>query len=326
MATPSEYFYRPHRSSPRIREVEPSLAQLGGTFWVYVHNDSRQPRSVSSIQLNGREIEAIPKGKGLNWYRLSHELIPPRTTALLILNLQRAMLDAAPIELIMRFGDGTQATARLEPKPAPAALASAWLEGRRLTVVVRNDDPALPLRVQRLRVEGRSVRFRALAPEAEPNGGLNFLMATLPRAPQPHQSLPLQADVRVGETAWMLGGAVRPLPRVFPLGTWRTSVWENDAERQAWRERGFDTFVFYGSAELTETERRAFSEICPREGVYALPYCGFPRPAVPFIERNRQNAHIIAYMIKDEPDWSDPVQHDGLAHPCVVRARGEGVP
>jgi len=150
MATPIEYCYRPHRSSPRIREVEPSLAQLGGTFWVYVQNDSRQPRSVSSIQLNGREIEAIPKGKGLNWYRLSHELIPPRTTALLILNLQRAMLDAAPIELIMRFGDGTQATARLEPKPAPAALASAWLEGRRLTIVVRNDDPALPLRVQRL--------------------------------------------------------------------------------------------------------------------------------------------------------------------------------
>jgi hypothetical protein len=102
----------------------------------------------------------------------------------------------------------------------------------------------LPLRVQRLRVEGRSVRFRALAPEAEPNGGLNFLTATLPRAPLPHQSLPLQLDVRVGETAWMLGGAVRLLMRVFPLGTWRTSVWENDAERQAWRERGFDTFVF----------------------------------------------------------------------------------
>jgi predicted nucleotidyltransferase len=210
-----EYFYRPHRSSPRIREVEPSLAQLGGTFWVYVRNDSRQPRSVSSIQLNGREIEAIPKGKGLNWYRLSHELIPPRTTALLILNLQRGMLDAAPIELVVRFGDGTQATARLEPKPAPAALASAWLEGRRLTVVVRNDDPALPLRVQRLRVDGRSVRFRALAPEAEPNGGLNFLTATLPRAPLPHQSLPLQVDVRVGETAWMLGGTVRPLPASF---------------------------------------------------------------------------------------------------------------
>jgi hypothetical protein len=36
MATPIEYCYRPHRSNPRIREVEPSLAQLGGTFWVYV--------------------------------------------------------------------------------------------------------------------------------------------------------------------------------------------------------------------------------------------------------------------------------------------------
>jgi hypothetical protein len=64
MRTPIEYFYRPHRSNPRIREVEPSLAQLGGTFWVYVHNDSRQPRSVSSIQLNGREIEQSRKARG----------------------------------------------------------------------------------------------------------------------------------------------------------------------------------------------------------------------------------------------------------------------
>ncbi|MEJ5384997.1 MAG: hypothetical protein WHS44_08980 [Fimbriimonadales bacterium] len=312
-----EYFYRPHRSNPRIREPEPSLAQLGGTFWVFVPNDSRPPRPVSSILLDGRDVESIPKGKGLNWYRLSHEMVPPRTTALLILNLQRAMLDAAPIELVIRFGDGTQATATLQPKAAPAALASAWLEGRRLTVVVRNEDPAHPLRAARVRVGGRSLRFRALAPEAEPNGGVNFLTATLPQAPAPHQSLPLQVDVRVGEEAWMLGGAVRPLARVFPLGTWRTGVWENDAERQAWRARGFDTFVFSGGERLTETERRAFTEICPREGVYALPFCGFPRPAVPFIERNRQNPHIIAYMIKDEPDWADPAQHEGWHIPAL---------
>ncbi len=313
----TEYFYRPHRSNPRIREPEPSLAQLGGTFWVFVPNDSRQPRSVSSILLDGRDVESIPKGKGLNWYRLSHEMVPPRTTALLILNLQCTMLDAAPIELAIRFGDGTQATATLTPKAAPAALASAWLEGRRLTVVVRNEDPAHPLRVERVRVGGRSLRFRALAPEAEPNGGLNFLSATLPQAPAPHQSLPLQVDVRVGEGAWMLGGAVRPLARAFPLGTWRTGVWEDDAERQAWRARGFDTFVFSVGERLTETERRAFTEICPREGVYALPFCGFPRPAVPFIERNRQNPHIIAYMIKDEPDWADPAQHEGWHIPAL---------
>lgn len=311
-----EYCYRPHRSSPRILEPTPSRAELGGTFWVFLPNDTRQPHSISSIRLNGRDIESIPKGQGVNWYRLSHERIPPRTTALLILNLQRSMLERLPIELTIRFSDWASTTL-LEPKPAPAALASAWLEGRQLTVVVRNDDPALSLRVQRLRVGGRGVRFRVLAQEAEPNGGLNFLIAQLPRLPLPHESLPLQVDVRVGGTAWMLGGTVRPIARMFPLGTWRTRVWQDNAKRQAWRERGFDTFVFSGSAELTETERRAFTEICPREGVYALPFCGFPRPAVPFIERNRQNPHIIAYMIKDEPDWSDPAQHEGWHIPAL---------
>ena len=327
-----EYFYRPHRSSARIREPEPSLKQLGGTFWVYLPNPTRIPRSVSSIILNGRDVESMRPGRGLNWYRLTHELIPPRTTAMLILNLQRELLDAGPIELLVRFGDGTQAQAKLTPIAPPAVLASAWLEGRRLTVVVRNDDPARPMRATRLRVDGRSLRFRALAPDAEPNGGLNFLSATLPAEPAPHRSLPLQVDVQIGDQAWMLGGSVRPLQRFFPLGAWRTRVWEDDAERAAWRERGFDTFVFDGRAELTETERRAFSDICPNEKIKALPFCGFPRPATAFIERNRQNAHIIAYMIKDEPDWSDPAQFEGWHLPAlcervakVFRDR-EGIP
>ncbi len=311
-----EYWYRPHRSNTRIREPEPSVAQLGGTFWVYLNNSVRTPRAVSSIVLNGRDIESIPRGKGVNWYRLTHERIPPRTTAMLILNLQRAMLNA-PIELIVYLNDGTQAQAVLEPKSPPATLASAWLEGRRLTVIVRNDDLTRPLTVERLRVDGRSLRFRALAPHAEPNGGLNFLIATLPAEPAPHQSLPLQADVRIGEVPEMLGGTVRPMQRHFPLGAWRTSVWTNDAERQAWRERGFDTFVFDGRADLTDTERRTFTEICPREKLYALPFCGFPRPAVEFIERNRQNQHIIAYMIKDEPDWSEPAQYDNWHIPAL---------
>ncbi|MFN4033872.1 MAG: hypothetical protein ACK4ME_09730 [Fimbriimonadales bacterium] len=311
-----EYWYRPHRSSARIREPEPSLKQLGGTYWVYLHNTARRARAVSSILLNGRDIESIPRGKGVHWYRLSHEGIPPRATAMLILNLQRELL-SAPMELVLRFSDGSQAQATLESKTPPAVLASAWLEGRRLTVVARNDDPARPCVVERLRVDGRSLRFRALAPDAEPNGGLNFLSATLPAEPEPHRSLPLQVDVRVGNQAWMLGGVVRPLPRVFPLGAWRTSVWRDDVERAAWRERGFDTFVYDAEAELTETERRVFNEICPRESLYALPFCGFPRPATPFIERNRYNKPIVAYMIKDEPDWSEPAEYDGWHLPAL---------
>ncbi|MCS7190733.1 MAG: hypothetical protein NZ843_03915 [Fimbriimonadales bacterium] len=326
-----EHFYRPHRSSARIREPEPGLHELGGTFWVYLHNDTKNYRSVSSILLNQRDIESIRPGTGLNWYRLTHELIPPRTTAMLILNLQRAMLSHAPIELVVRFGDGTQAMESLAPKVSPAVLASAWLEGHQLTVVVRNEG-AQAAQVERVRVDGRSLKFRTLAPTIEPGGGLGFLKARLPSLPALHRSLPLQVDVRVGDQVWMLGGAVRPMARFFPLGAWRTQVWDNDAERAAWRERGFDTFVFSASNELTETEKRAFGEICPREGLKALPFCGFPRPATAFIERNRENPYIIAYMIKDEPDWSDPAQFDHWHLPAlcervakVFRDR-EGVP
>ncbi|MDM7460604.1 MAG: hypothetical protein P3X24_003005 [bacterium] len=311
-----EYWYRPHRSSAQIREPEPSLNQLGGTYWVYLHNTARRARAVSSILLNGREIESIPRGKGVNWYRLTRERIPPRATAMLILNLQRALL-GAPIDFVVRFNDGSQAQATLTPRVPTAVLASAWLEGRRLTVVVRNDDPVRPCVVERLRVDGKRVRFRARVPDAEPNGGLNFLSATLPAEPVPYQSLPLQVDVLIGDQVWMLGGVVRPIQRLFPLGAWRTRVWTDDAERHSWRERGFDTFVYDATAEQTDAEQRTFNEICPRENLYALPFCGFPRPAVAFLERHRQNQRIIAYMIKDEPDWDDPAQYDGWHLPAL---------
>ncbi|GIV06830.1 MAG: hypothetical protein KatS3mg017_0032 [Fimbriimonadales bacterium] len=164
LAMQLEYWYRPHHSNARIREPEPSLNQLGGTFWIFLHNTARRPRSVSSIMLNGRDVESIRPGRGLNWYRLTHELIPPHTTAILILNLQRDMVNAAPIELRVRFGDGTQAQTVLELKSPPTALASAWLEGRRLTMVVRNEDLTRPAQVDRLRVDGRNLRRDADRP------------------------------------------------------------------------------------------------------------------------------------------------------------------
>ncbi|MDW8106246.1 MAG: hypothetical protein RMK45_02080 [Armatimonadota bacterium] len=320
-----EYWYRPHRLG--VRQVE--AGSLGGTFWVYLHNATRTPRSVSSIKLNGRDVESIPRGKGLNWYRLTHELIPPHTTAMLILNLQPELLRRAPIDLSVVLSDGTEARATLEPRISPVVIASAWLEGRKLTVVLRNDgqQPAQPLRV---RIDGRRVRFHALAPYAEP-GGLNFLIATLLRLPESTCGLPLQVDVQVGKQVWMLGGAVRPSLRHFPVGAWGVRVWNDDAERQAWRERGFTTFVFDATAEPVETEKRVF-EVCPLEGIYAVARVGFPRPATSFLERNRYNPHLLACVLEDaiEPDalasfsnWHLPALYERVAK--VIRDR-EGTP
>lgn len=293
-----EYWYRPHRANGPVEEKLSPHEPSGGTFWVYLHNAARQPRGVSSIQLNGRDIESIPYGKGLNWYRLTHELIPPRTTAMLILNLQRSFLERAPIELGVWLSDGTRHTIPLEPTPSPAVIAGAWLEGRTLTLVVRNDG-GVPAQIVRLRVDGRNLRFRALAPEAEPNGGLTVLKAALPATPEPYRSLPLQVEARVGNRMWMVGGAVRPLNRVFPIGASGAHVWHNDAERRAGRERGLDTFVYDALNEPLATERRVFGEICPRENIYALPQVGFARSNAEFLDRNRTNPHIIAFMLNN---------------------------
>ncbi len=304
-----ESYFRPHRSSARIRELEgPPLKELGGTFWVYLYNPSRNPLVVSTLLVHDLPAEARINGRGLNWFRLIPEPLPPRRTALLVLNVQASLLREAPLKLEIISREGKRYSATLPAVSSPLTLAHAWIEGRTLKVIVRNEDSAHAWQIERLRVEGRSLRFRSTTPKLAP-GQLTFLTATLPTAPPPYAMLPLQVDARTSNRTTMTGGLVRPIEPFFPLGTWRTAVWENPQDLQAWHQNGFDTFVFSAENDPTATEKRAFEELCPQLGVKALVFAGFPRPATRFIERHAQNPHIIAYMIKDEPDWADPQQY-----------------
>lgn len=304
-----EAYYRPHRSSARIAEIEgPPLRELGGTFWVFLHNPSRTPFVVSAIRLNGTPVEALTNGRGLNWFRLTPEPIPPRGVSLLILNAQRALLRQAPLTLEIFQREGAIHKAILPTDTSPLTLSYACTEGRTLTVWVRNDDPQRDWQIERLCVAGREVRFttpqRTLAPSE-----LTFLKARLPFQPEPHATLPLQLYGRSGEATTLTGGVVRPMNRHFPTGTWMTELWDAPDRMREWRERGFDTFVYSAENALTEREQQAFTETCPRLGVKALVFAGYPRPATAFIERHKANYHIAAYMIKDEPDWDDPNKH-----------------
>ncbi len=305
-----ESYFRAHRSSARIREhLGPSLSELGGTYWVFTHNPARTPQIVSALLINDLPAEALTNGRGLNWFRLTPEPLPPRRTALLILNVQPSLLKQAPLKLEIRTSDAKRHTAELPAVSSPLVLSYAWLEGRVLKVIVRNDDPTRTWQIERLRVEGNLLRFRTPSATLAP-GQLTFLTATLPTTPAPYAMLPLQVDARAQNRTTMTGGLVRPVARFFPIGTWQTALWENPEELRAWHERGFDTFVYSAQNEQTPTEQRAFEQLCPELGIQALVFAGYPHPATRFIERHAQNHHILAYMIKDEPDWDDPQQYE----------------
>ncbi len=311
-----ESYYRPHRSSPKVLEMAPSLRQLGGTFWVYLYNTKRRPENISALSLNNQPLEALSNGRGVNWFRVEPEPIPVNGLTLLIINLQASLLQRAPLRLELILSGKERVVYELMPEPSPLTLAYAFLEGRTLKVVVRNDDPERAWTIERLRISGRTLRFRTPLTLLEP-GELTFLTATLPTQPLPYQSLPLQVDARAERQTTMTGGLVRPLVRHFPLGAWRTQVWEDNDEMERWLTRGFDTFVMSASNDPSETERRAFEQACPQKGVKALVFSGFPRPATRFIERHKENPHIITYMIKDEPDWAEPEQFDGWHLPTL---------
>ncbi|MCS7065759.1 MAG: hypothetical protein NZL85_05725, partial [Fimbriimonadales bacterium] len=311
-----EVYYRAHRSSRAIREPSPPLSELGGTCWVFLHNPKRRARNVSALFLNRIPAESRTNGNGLNWFRLTPEPIPPRGSALLILNMQASLLRQSPIKFRLMLSDGERYEWTLPTEPSPLTLASAWLEGRELTVVVRNDDPQRTWQLERLRVEGKPLRFRTHDPRLAP-GELAFLHARLPFEPEPHQILTLQVNGRTQGATTMTAGVVRPLARFFPIGVWRTEVWQDERWMQELVERGFDTFVFGASDMPDEVERRAFEQTCPQRGVKALVFAGFPRPTTRFIERHAQNPHIIAYMIKDEPDWTEPHEVDNWHLPTL---------
>jgi hypothetical protein len=196
-----EVYYRAHRSSRAIQEPTPPLSELGGTFWVFLHNPKRQARHVSGIVLNGVPAEGRTNGNGLNWFRLMPEPIPPRGSALLILNAQ-ASLVRSPLKLLLILADGARHEWTLPTRSSSLTLAAAWLEGRELTVVVRNDDEGRPWRIERLRVNGKPMPFRTPEAHLEP-AALTFLHARLPAEPEPYRMLALQVDAKA------LGGAAR---------------------------------------------------------------------------------------------------------------------
>jgi len=311
-----EVYYRSHRSSRAILEPTPPLSELGGTFWVFLHNPKRRERNISGILLNGVPAESLTNGNGLNWFRVAPEPIPPNGITLLILNAQASLLHASPLKLRLILADGERYEWTLPMEPSPLTLANAWLEGRELSVVVRNDDPQRVWRLERLRVEGKPLRFRTHDARLAP-GELAFLHARLPFEPEPYQILALQVDGRAAGTTTMTAGVVRPMARFFPIGLWRTEAWFDESLMRELVGRGFDTVVFSASNTPDEVERRAFEQTCPQLGVKALVFAGFPRPATRFIERHKQNPHILAYMIKDEPDWTEPREVDNWHLPTL---------
>lgn len=299
-------YFRPHHSSRRIAEIAgPARNALGGTFWVFLHNTSRSPIVVSAIRINGQPVESLTNGRRLNWFRLTPEPIPPRGTSLLILNAQQTLLRQAPLTLEIYKREGEVFRTMLPRESAPLTLSAAWVDKRTLTVWVRNEEPHVYWEIERLLVGGDVIHFttpqRRIAP-----GEITYLKAQLRSEPPAHMMLPIQVYGKSGKRTTHTGGGIRPIMRFFPIGTWATSLWDDPKRLHEWAERGFNTFVYSAENALTDREERAFKEICPQLGIKALVFAGFPRPATQFIERNATNPHIIAYMIKDEPDWSDP--------------------
>ncbi|MCW5934203.1 MAG: hypothetical protein KIT45_07895 [Fimbriimonadia bacterium] len=317
-----ETYYRPHLSNPRIREMSPKLGELGGTFWVFIWNPQSKPAHVSGVEINGVSVDALQGARGLYWYRITPEPLPARGGACLILNMQRELLEKPTLALTLITDSNERFETTLKPIAVPLVPAYAWIEGREVRLFVRNDDPQRRCQLRGLRLGGKSVSMRATTRDLMP-GEVSLIKAPLPRSLASGEYISLQVEASYGGQTVMAGGQVRNHPRHFPVGLWRGEAFQNSETRKDLRERGFDCSVFSGSDSITAEERMLREEIGPKEKFFALPFSGFPRPSLPFIERNVDNPYILTYMIMDEPDWREPKQHDGyhLAFLCERSAQ-----
>jgi hypothetical protein len=124
------------------------------------------------------------------------------------------------------------------------------------------------------------------------------------------------------------GGFVRVTPMHFPIGTWDDAIWRDADYRAQMLKRGFDTAVFGagGDEEPSQEEKQAFEQVCPQTGLKALVYAGFEQVKEGFLKRHKTNPHILAYMLRDEPDWIDQPAVPLLCLQKIQIWRQHGVP
>lgn len=136
-----------------------------GYLYLYVRNDSREPRTATEFALNGRSLEELRRELQVIWWRLLPTPLPPGGVGEVMVRLREPLTEA--VRMRVGFDDGSAVEAAIAPPPPPLRietvgftaamdqvflvvdrlrngpfqLARVWLDGKEVTARCRFLDP-----------------------------------------------------------------------------------------------------------------------------------------------------------------------------------------
>ncbi|MCL6473586.1 MAG: hypothetical protein K6U75_00835 [Firmicutes bacterium] len=300
--------YRPHVSSDQIREPSPSRETLGGLYLVLVHNRSEQTLHFSRLVIDDEDADKLAGGELLHWWDIVPGELPPDGVAVLTINGTHRLVEGErTCRAWLYTEEGPALRIVLRPLVQALRITYAYIDGASGAVFIHNRDENAVFRLDNVLIGSEKVSVQYLQRTVGP-GETVMAKVILERTPPVGTTVPIRviATDRAGKRI-STGGLLRVTPMHFPIGTWDDAIWRDAEYRAQMLKRGFDTAVFGagGDDEPSAEEKQAFEQVCPQTGLKALVYAGFEQVKEGFLKRNKTNPHILAYMLKDEPDWID---------------------
>lgn len=300
--------YRPHVSSEQILEPSPSHDTLGGIYLVLVHNRSSQPMRFTRLTVDEQDADTLAGGELLHWWDIVPRELPPDGVAALLINGTHRLFEGErTCRAWLYTEEGHALRIVLRPLIQSLRITYAYIEGATGAVFVQNRDESMVFRIDNILLGSEKASVQYLQRTVGP--GETVMAKVILERPLPvgtYVPIRVIATDRASKRI-STGGLIRVTSMHFPIGTWDERIWSDAAHRAQLLQRGFDTAVFgAGGDEVpSEEEKQAFEQVCPQTGLKALVYVGFEQVKEGFLRRHRDNPHILAYMLKDEPDWMD---------------------
>jgi len=300
--------YRPHVSSEAILEPEPSRETLGGVYLVLVHNRSEQTLHFSRLVIDDEDADKLAGGELLHWWDIVPRELPPDGVAALTINgAYRLFEGERTCRAWLYTEEGPALRIVLRPLVQALRITYAYIDGASGAVFIHNRDENAVFRLDNVLLGSEKVSVQYLQRTVGP-GETVMVKVILDRTLPVGTFVPIRviATDRAGKRV-STGGLLRVVPMHFPIGTWDGAIWRDAEYRAQLLKRGFDAAVFGagGDEEPSAEEKLAFEQVCPQTGLNALVHVGFEQVKEGFLKRNKTNPHILAYMLKDEPDWVD---------------------
>jgi len=321
--------YRPHVSSEAILELEPSRETLGGVYLVLVHNRSEQTLHFSRLLIDDEDADKLAGGELLHWWDIVPRELPPDGVAALTINgTHRPFEGERTCRAWLHTEEGPALRIVLRPFVQSLRITYAYIEGASGAVFIHSRDKNGVFRLDNVLIGSEKVSVQYLQRTVGP-GETVMAKVTLERTLPVGTVVPIRvtATDRAGKRI-STGGLLRVTPMHFPIGTWDDAIWRDAEYRAQMLKRGFDTAVFGagGDEEPSPEEKQAFEQVCPQTGLKAVVYAGFEQVKEGFLKRNKTNSHILAYMLRDEPDWIEQPAVPLLCLQKIQHWRQHGVP